>query len=307
MRRLAPFVRCAIGMALTSLAVALLGVPNAADAQLPTVRERLRVVDSTRVQVLTTRDGSRLVGRITAMDDSTLIFQAGTNSLTLPIADVVSIQEVPADEYRRKGVWFPHPHQTHLMLGPTGRTLPRGSGYVSIQELLFPTVNYGLTDRFSIGGGMTIVPGIPLDRQIFYVLPKVGLIRSPRLNVAAGALVSRATDLFDDDGSADPFGIAYGVGTVGGPDAHLTVGLGFPFYGDDLSSRPLVQLGGELRFAARGALVSENWIFSDAEDAAWISWTGIRFLAPTVSFDAAIAFVPGEAGWLPWIGVTAGF
>lgn len=277
-------------------------------AQPAHVRERLRVVDSTRVQILTTADGSELVGRIIAIGDSTLTFEISANQLTLRLTDILSIEERPSSAGRDGRAWFEHANRTSLVLGPTGRTLPRGQGQFALYEILFPTVSYGFTDRLSLGAGVTLLPGLGLDEQVVYVLPKVGVVRSESVNIAVGALILRTSDLFDldDHGSADSFGVLYGVSTFGGADANLTTGLGFGFYGDDIVSQPLLQLGGQLRIAERAALISENWFLRGSGND-MLSWAGIRFLDHKVSFDAAVMFSPREEGWFPWVGVTMAF
>lgn len=40
---------------------------------------------------------------------------------------------------------------TRLLIGPTGRSLRKGEGYVAIYDFLFPAMQFGLTNRFSIG------------------------------------------------------------------------------------------------------------------------------------------------------------
>lgn len=296
-----------VGCASMALALMSLAIAMEVAAQPAGVRERLRVVDSTRVQILTTADGSELVGRITAIYDSTLAFQVGDNLLSIRLSDIRSIEERQARATGGGRPWFEHANRTTLVLGPTGRTLDRGDGQFALYELFFPTLSYGFTDRLTLGGGLTLIPGADLDEQIMYLLPKVGLIRSESMNIAVGALILRAGDPFDDgDEALDPFGIVYGVGTFGGPDVNLTTGLGFVFLSDDLDSRPLVQLGGQIRIFERMALISENWFFR-ANENHMVSWTGLRFLARKVSFDAAAAFSPPENGWIPWVGVTVAF
>ena len=296
-----------VSLAVIALVLIHLAIATEVAAQPAGVRERLRVVDSTRVQILTTADGSELVGRITAIYDSTLAFQVGGNHLSIRLADIRSVEERPARATREGRPWFEHANRTTLVLGPTGRTLRRGEGQFALYEIFFPTLSYGFTDRLTLGGGLTLIPGAGLDAQIMYLLPKVGVVRSESMNIAVGALIMRAGDPFDDgDESLDPFGILYGVGTFGGPDANLTTGLGFGFFGDDLASRPLFQLGGQIRIYERMALISENWFFR-ADESTMVSWTGLRFLARKVSFDAAVAFSPPEDGWIPWVSVTVAF
>ena len=271
--------------------------------------ERLRIVDSTTVQTVEMRDGSRLVGRTTALSDSTFVFQVGQNLLTLACANIVAVEELAAPAAGRGAPWFVHPHQTNLVLGPTGRTLSRGQGFFSLQELFFPTLNYGLTNHLTIGAGLTLLPGVGLDDQIVYVLPKVAVVRTPAVNVALGGVVLRAGDIFDisERGSAT-FGVVYGAGTIGGPDANATAGLGFGFAGDQISSQPLIQLGGQARLGSGIAVITENWVIGRSdEDSYWLSWTGLRFLHRKATVDATVLFSPQDSFWLPWLVVTLGF
>ncbi|HSJ63522.1 MAG TPA: hypothetical protein VK922_06385 [Gemmatimonadaceae bacterium] len=292
----------------TALWLAALGAsPDAAEAQ--TVRDRLRVVDSTTVQVLEMRDGSRLVGRVIDIGDSTVVFRSSGNDLALRIADIAELEERPADAVRNGKLWFRHPHQTTLVLGPTGRTLERGQGFFTLHELFFAALQYGVTNHVTLGAGATLLPGVSLDEQIIYFLPKIAVARTPLVNLAVGAVIVRAGDIFDisNEGAAT-FGVLYGAGTFGGPDANLTTGLGFGFVGDRISSQPLVQVGGQLRVSPGVALITENWMIGrQGDDAYVLSWSGLRFLHRKATFDAAVAFAPEEGGWLPWVGVTLGF
>jgi hypothetical protein len=291
-----------------ALSLVVLGArPGAAESQ--PVRDRLRVVDSTTVQVLEMRDGSRLVGRVIDIGDTTIVFRSSGNDLTLRIADIAELEERPADALRDGRLWFRHPHQTNLVLGPTGRTLERGQGFFTLHELFFAALQYGVTNHVTLGAGATLLPGVGLDEQIIYFLPKIAVARTPLVNLAVGGVIVRAGDIFDisDEGAAT-FGVLYGAGTWGGPDANLTTGLGFGFAGDRISSQPLVQLGGQLRVSSGVALITENWMIGRRGESAYVlSWSGLRFLHRNATFDAAIAFALEEGGWLPWVGVTLGF
>ena len=79
---------------LPSLAALLVGAPcpSRAAAQLPDpvvpahVRDRLRVPDSARVQVIALRDGTRLVGRIAAVGADTVRFVSATAESSVAVA-----------------------------------------------------------------------------------------------------------------------------------------------------------------------------------------------------------------------------
>ncbi len=126
-----------------------------------------------------------------------------------------------------------------------------------------------------------------------YFNPKVGLSQSESFNLAAGALVVRApADAdFDDGGVA---AIYYGVSTMGSPDRHLTVGLG---YGSaDGSDRAILMVGGESRVSRRIAFITENWFFGEQ----LISY-GFRFMGDKMTVDFAFLNTIGQETIFPGI------
>ena len=50
-----------------------------------------------------------------------------------------------------------------MFFAPTARTLEHGKGYVADYYLFFPIVAYGVTDRITVAGGMSILPAVKFD------------------------------------------------------------------------------------------------------------------------------------------------
>jgi hypothetical protein len=250
----------------------------------PTVREQAHVVDSTRIQVLTMRDGSSLVGRIVAVRGDSVDFQTGIGRVSLAINDIRSIREHEATRLHDGSYWFPNPNATRLFFAPTGQMLKKGEGYFADYELFFPGVAYGVTDNISIGGGVSIFP-TGVDDQIFYFTPKIGASFSDQIHVAAGLLLAGT--------GGGTGGIGYGVATLGDGDRSFTVGLGYGFAGGDIESKPLVMLGGEKRVSRRVALVTENYILPISDDNVVYSF-GIRFMGEKLTTDLALVNVVGS-------------
>jgi len=272
------------------------------------VRRRLDSPDSTRVRILRLRDGSTLVGRALGVDSATVHFATSVGTVMVPIAEIQEVQAVDGRDKRTGEYWFANPNATRLLFAPTGRMLLEGDGYFSTYQLLFPGFAYGLNDAVSIGGGMSIAPGAGLTEQLFYFTPKVGLVSSPRVNVAAGALVASA-GLGSVEG--DAFGVLYAVGTLGGRNASVTGGIGYGYVGTDLARSPIVMLGAEARASRRIALVTENYLFPRSRDDPLpvISY-GIRFMGEKLAVDLAFVHVfdedPGFPGF-PWVGFVFNF
>src|SRR5687767_9562194 len=158
-----------------------------------------------RLVAVALRDGSRLVGRVVAEDeDSLTVATAGGLEVAVRRSSVVSITDVGEDG-RSIGV---DPNYSRLLFAPTGRPLKKRDGYFSDYELLFPGVAFGLTDNISLAGGVSVIPGIGLDSQLFYVSPKVGFDLGDRASVAVGALLAGSGAGDDIDGESAYIGFA---------------------------------------------------------------------------------------------------
>jgi len=247
-------------------------------------RDRLRVVDSTRIQVITMRDGSSLIGRIVSAGSDSVDFQMGIGRVSVAIKDIREISEADSESMHDGEYWFPNPNSTRLFFAPTGQMLKKGEGYFSDYMLIFPGFAYGVTDNVSIGGGVSLIPG-EFDNQIYYFTPKVGVSLSEKVHVSTGFLLAGTR--------GGTGGIGYGVGTFGDGDASATVGLGWGFAGGEIQSKPLAMLGGEARVSRRIALVSENYLLPIDNNPIIYSF-GVRFLGEKLTTD--LALVNSSAG-----------
>lgn len=247
--------------------------------------QRLRVVDSTKIQVITMRDGSSLVGRITSVRADSVDFQMAIGLVPVAIKDIREISEAESGRMHQGQYWFPNPNSTRLFFAPSAQMLKKGEGYFADYELFFPGFAVGVTDNFSIGGGASIFPA-GFDEQIYYLTPKLGVSVGDRVHLAAGVLFAGASGL----GTG---GVGYGVGTVGDGDASATLGLGYGFAGGKIEQRPVAMLGGEKRVSRRVALVSENYLLPVSEDNIVYSF-GLRFMGEKLTTDLAIFNVVGS-------------
>jgi len=274
-----------------SLALALAAAiatssPLIAQDTAPT-REQLRVVDSTKIQVLTMRDGSSLIGRIVAMRADTVDFQTGIGRVPVAIRDIREVRESEAGRMHEGEYWFNNPNSTRLFFAPTGQMLKKGEGYFADYELFFPGFAYGVTDNFSVGGGVSIFP-TGVSEQVYYFTPKVGMSFSDQIHVAAGLLLAGTTG-----GNGGTGGVGYGAGTFGDGDGSITVGLGYGFAGGDIESKPVAMLGGEKRVSRRIALVTENYLLPTSDNNVVYS-LGIRFMGEKLTTDLAIFNTSGS-------------
>jgi hypothetical protein len=167
---------------------------------------------------------------------------------------------------------------SRLFFAPTGRSVPAASGYVGTWEAILPMGQVGVTDWFSIGGGM---PGM--------LTPKIRVYNGSGASASVGVLHGIGWIFSESDGSTQG-GLAYGVFTKGGPDAAVTVGAitSYP-HGSGLEGTLL--LGFEKRVGAHTRFISENWI--GTADTFRLLMAGVRNDQGRCSFDFGVAVVTG--------------
>ena len=285
------------------LALAALASPvRAQDAR---VRAQLRVPDSLHVQIVTLRDETRLVGRFTSIDTAagTGAFESTVGLLTIRLVDITEIQVVRNLKTKAGQFWLPNPNTTRLLFAPTGRMLKQGDGYFSVYQVLFPGLAVGVTDYVSLGGGMSLVPGVELAEQVYYLTPKVGLVQTEDVQAAVGALILNVPA-----NGGETWNLLYGVLTGGREDSNITFGVGYGYQDGELSDQPVFMVGGIHRISPRGALISENYVPPNGE--APIVSLGLRVFGEKLSVDFGFfnvlsedAFFPG----LPFLGFVTNF
>ncbi len=256
------------------------------------LEQKLKSPDPGNIQIITLKDGSTRIGKITNVSEDEVTFDTEFGVETIATAAIREIREVPASSFNEGKFWFPNPNRTRLFFAPTARMLAAGEGYFSNYYLFFPGAAVGITDNITIGGGFSLFPGVDFEKQLFYLTPKIGLSSGSRISLAAGALIVRVPE------SDDPMflGILYGVGTYGTEDRSLSFGAGYGFADDELADEPTLMMGGEWRVGRRLALVSENWVIPGVDDAI-ISY-GIRFFGEQLAVDLALwNKIGGESGF----------
>ncbi|HXG87340.1 MAG TPA: hypothetical protein VNJ02_03310 [Vicinamibacterales bacterium] len=202
-----------------------------------------------------------------------------TSGATIDVetSEIVSVTVVEGrmigDEFRRSD-----PNPTRLFFAPTGRSLKKGEGYLGVYEVLLPFVQYGITDRVSIGAGTPLVFGFGSDHP-FWITPKVQVLDRPSTKASLGVMHF----LNVGDGN---LGIAYGVVTQGHADSALTVGLGYAYersYGES-DGAAVAMVGGEHRVRRGMKIITENYLFQDGG----LASVGVRFMGERLSADLGL-------------------
>lgn len=264
-----------IGLMLAALLVSLPPAPQ----QGPPATIVIAVPAEGVTQQLELKDGTRAIGRVESVNGERFTFRT-VSGVAMEVNRAMVQAIGPATGHVVNGeFWQTDPNPTRLFFAPTGRALKKGEAYFGVYEILLPFVQYGITDRISIGGGTPLIFGS--SDLPFWVTPKVQIYKARSAEVSLGVLH------FFNVGDYN-LGIAYGVVTAGSADSAFTVGAGYAYErsgedGDDGGS-PLLMVGGERRVSRRIKLVTENYVFKDGG----LASGGVRFLGERLSVDLGL-------------------
>jgi hypothetical protein len=261
-------------LAAAVLALALFAAAGPGSAQAP--------ADTVQIQQVRLLDGSTLIGTVVeeTPDHVVVVTTAGVR-VEIPRGQVRSVH--PLTRGPGGQLWLADVNETRLFFGPTGRSLGAGDGYVSVFQLFFPFVAYGVTDWLTLAGGTMVFPTAMFE--IFYVAPKVRIVSVPGFEAGAGVLALFAPEELDEGA----VGIVYGVGTLGSADQALTFGAGWGFAGGTMANRPALLFGGEMRTSRATKLLSENYLIMTDDETFGLLSAGIRFFGERLSADAGLA------------------
>ena len=256
---------------ITLLTLCVLSIPLTTSAQAAAAQ-----VDSTvTVHRFELKDNSVLIGRILSEDNTTILMKTTSGiEITIP-KDQLESREIVTGQMVKGELWHKDPNTTRLFFAPTGRPLKKGDGYFAAYEIFFPMLAYGITDFFTLAGGITLLPGA--DDLLFYVAPKIAFVRTEKFDLSAGVLYGNTIR------GSDGGGIAYGVGTYGSNRQAFTFGLGYGFSGKDFAENPVILLGGDTQISRRLKLITENWIIL-RDNIVFYSF-GIRFFGESLAAD----------------------
>ena len=204
--------------------------------------------------IVETANNISYIGYIVTANPKTLLmrsdildtFEIQTNTITKIISSGSYVN-------KKGGNWFSNPNSTRYFFAPSAIPLRKKEGYFQNAYLLANSVNIGVTNNLSLGGGVVI----PL---LFYVTPKISYQVSEDIYLGAGVLFTQSF-ITDFKLSA---GIGYGLITIGNKEHNITIGSGYGFDKIDSNYRatkiPIITINGMTRIGKRLSLVTENWL-----------------------------------------------
>ena len=234
---------------------------------------------------------------------------AELGTLVINRANVKSLRYLPTIAGVASGIQFENPHPTRYFFGPSAIPLKKGERYYQNAYVLANSVQYGVSDHFSMGGG-AVIP------FAFFITPKWGWQVASKWHVGTGMLA--ATSFIKDMNFG--LAVAYGSATYGTKEHNITLNAGWgavkqqdpnASYAWRGAHRPMFTISGMTRISNRVMLVTENWLFSlleyDFVNETYqmrnrgILTGGLRFMGEKNSFDFGILVPSGESIGIPYI------
>jgi hypothetical protein len=236
-------------------------------------------------------------------------FSKDLGYLAISRANLKSLRYLPVVAGGQAGIQFDNPHPTRYFFGPSAIPLKKGERYYQNAYVLANSVQYGINDNFSIGGG-AVIP------FAFFITPKWGYQVASKWHLGYGMLA--ATSFIKDMNFG--LAVAYGSATYGTKEHNVTLNAGWgavkqqdpnSSYAWRGARRPMFTISAMTRISNRVMLVTENWLFSLKEyDFQTETYTmknrgiltgGFRFMGEKNSFDFGVLVPSGEAVAIPYI------
>jgi hypothetical protein len=251
-----------------------------------------------------TTDGHRIVG--TVVDRNAEIITVATSGglrVVIPWIAVDHLRVIP-DKVESLKFNRQDPNYSRLLFAPTGRPLKKGHGSFSVHYILLPGIAGGITNQFSLYGGLSLIPGLSPGEQVLYVAPKIGVQMNELLAVSVGTILINVSDITG--------GLMFGVVTVGGIEASITGGVALGYtknenedfkFADDV----VVMYGGNVRLSDSTALISENYFITGNEISEQPFTIAIRFFGERITADFGFVLfgeVLSEGIPVPWLSMA---
>jgi len=289
--------------------------------------DKMTALSENQYCIVTTNDGKTFVGTIIAQNENELTLKTESlGAINISNTKIREIKYAEKTQFVGGKYFFPNPHPTRYFYAPSAIPMDKGEVYYQNAYILANSVQVGVTDHFSMGGGIVI----PF---MFFITPKFGYKVTKNVHLGGGLLA--ATSFIPDMHFG--LGVGYASITLGSKENNFTVDAGWGFsksetynsttqmydYKWKYAKKPMFAINGAIRVAPKLSLITENWIFA-TEQYVYDSTTGVetyesryasiisfgfRIMGEKNSFDLALAIptFEGDSFGIPYIGYVYKF
>ncbi len=202
------------------------------------------------------------------------------------------------------------PASSSLLVMPTGRTLPSGTGTVGLAAPYIPYAAFSVAEHWQLSAGGVYIFEDQIgtgEAYYSYAILKHALFEDGNTSIAVGAAVMfwgqqlKRSSLAGWDRAVIPG--AFAVATIGTEDQALTLGMGFANMaegfgiGFDGGIFAGIGLGYEARIDPNWKLITEH--FSSILSTGTLHTVGVRYFSGRAAFDLGVIVVPNGHVDLP--------
>lgn len=230
-------------------------------------------------------------------DNQITIMTDEGSKIQLNLSNIEDIQVIPRNQIHNGVYRFSNPFDFKYLIGPSAFNLKKGESYYQTAYLLLHSINWGITDEFSIGIGFELISllvsggdGALRDTEpVYFITPKYRIQVSEDIQLGIGVHHGKLSDYIHE------FSVGYGLVTYGNPEHNASLGLGFGYFdygGGEVGfkSEPVITVSGMTRISKRVSLVTENWLYpaDSYRGYSGISTYGFRILWENMSLEVAL-------------------
>jgi hypothetical protein len=213
-----------------------------------------------------------------------------TGELATEPSNVVSAEKAESEQLSTD----PGQHKTRYFFSPSSYNLEKGELYYNTLYFFVHDVQYGISDKFSIGMGTTIM-GFP-----FYLTPKVTIPINDQSAVAIGDMLIIGTW-----GTKFSGNLLYTTYTIGNSYNNFTFGGGYLYLGDgEITSKTnslVLNFAALLQVSDHIFFITENYVSSikTKQNAYYNDYNPVTFESNyfSESFEQKMFFFYGMAGF----------
>lgn len=269
-------------------------------------QETEQAQDTTGLFRIYTEDGNEYIGEVLEMNLGNIVLKTeNLGTITIKKENVKEMQRIDPEKMVNGQFWGDNHQATRYFWQANGYGLKKGEAYYQNVWVFFNQASVGISDNFSIGGGVVplfLFAGAPSP---IWITPKVSFpISKNKFNIGGGALIGTVPGT-----ESGFFGIAYGVTTFGSRDKNVNIGVGYGFADGEFATAPTITVSAMARMGKRGRgyFITENYILTFGDPVVLMSLGG-RTLWDRFSLDYGL-FFPFGADLdvfvaIPWLGFS---
>lgn len=288
------------------LAVFLFFISLGSELYSQRINGEISFIDTTQLHHVYTEDGTKLIGRIVAIEGDKVSFALSSDTINFPFSKVERVDVLNKERGKAGRPEYLKGYQK-LFVGPTGMNLKKGDYHYETIWGGYHFVDFGVHDYVSVGAG--------------YLLPFVVVVKAKfggeikeNFHLSAGVQGLAWPTLF----SGEVLGGLYShlSATYGNTEKQFTVTGGY-VAGSNGFSMPVVNFGGFIRMNDHVAILSEAFLFFDSinneiDQTVIAPSIGARFNKRNFRLDGGMFFLGNAADGLsvlplPFLSVAVHF